>query len=83
MTWTWDDLVDMVCELMVENTVETHLYECDEHDDGSAPSLEFTLEHEIEMFFENLDEDIWKNHNKILENIKKKLDEEGYDYKEE
>ena len=76
--WTWKDLVDMVVELLCINSVET--YE-DEYDECNGPmgSVDFILERELCMFKENLDDELYNRTTEMIENIKKKIKEDGYE----
>lgn len=76
--WTWEDLVDKVAELLCINSVET--YE-DEYDECNGPmgSIDFVLERELDMFKENLDEVLYHRTSEMIENIKKKIKEDGYE----
>jgi len=76
--WTWEDIVDHIVELLCINSVET--YE-DEYDECNGPmgSVDFILENEWNMFKENLDEDLYHRTSEMIESIKKKIKEDGYE----
>lgn len=68
----------MVVELLCINSVET--YE-DEYDECNGPmgSVDFILERELCMFKENLDDELYNRTTEMIENIKKKIKEDGYE----
>ena len=76
--WTWEDIVNNIVELLCINSIETYEDECDECN-GSMDSVDFILERELSMFKENLDEDLYHRTSKMIENIKKKIKEDGYE----
>lgn len=82
MKYTWKEIVEGVKELLIENTVETYLDECDECD-GPMGSVDFILTNEYEQFIDNLEDELSKVWDELLKKAEESIKEEEEEEEEE